>query len=231
MASPALKVCLCVLLLPAVTGLQSSDAEDRLCAFTSNPLGVEPVPANEQPGVVLENGTIRCSHGSRCYGLWEKKADGEMHLLTQGCWTHLHECQADRCILVTEKPSSTQKGSYRFCCCSHDLCNANYNRGPAHRRHSRSETNEDGRPGGTDRSPAEARGDGAHRPGNHRHSSHPHCGAVPGIPHNKTEAETQSVCCGCDGGGERRVLHRPRQPETAGADWSRPLRRSVSRFS
>lgn len=66
------------------SGLQSSDAEDRLCAFTSNPQGVEPVPANEQPGVVLENGTIRCSHGSRCYGLWEKKADGEMHLLTQG---------------------------------------------------------------------------------------------------------------------------------------------------
>ncbi|XP_005750384.1 bone morphogenetic protein receptor type-2-like [Pundamilia nyererei] len=130
MASLALKVCLCVLLLPAVTGLQSSDAEDRLCAFTSNPQGVEPVPANEQPGVVLENGTIRCSHGSRCYGLWEKKADGEMHLLTQGCWTHLHECQADRCILVTEKPSSTQKGSYRFCCCSHDLCNANYTEAP-----------------------------------------------------------------------------------------------------
>uniref|UniRef100_A0A3B4H792 receptor protein serine/threonine kinase n=1 Tax=Pundamilia nyererei TaxID=303518 RepID=A0A3B4H792_9CICH len=112
------------------TCLQSSDAEDRLCAFTSNPQGVEPVPANEQPGVVLENGTIRCSHGSRCYGLWEKKADGEMHLLTQGCWTHLHECQADRCILVTEKPSSTQKGSYRFCCCSHDLCNANYTEAP-----------------------------------------------------------------------------------------------------
>uniref|UniRef100_A0A3B4H9E0 receptor protein serine/threonine kinase n=1 Tax=Pundamilia nyererei TaxID=303518 RepID=A0A3B4H9E0_9CICH len=112
------------------SGLQSSDAEDRLCAFTSNPQGVEPVPANEQPGVVLENGTIRCSHGSRCYGLWEKKADGEMHLLTQGCWTHLHECQADRCILVTEKPSSTQKGSYRFCCCSHDLCNANYTEAP-----------------------------------------------------------------------------------------------------
>uniref|UniRef100_A0A3Q4IC75 receptor protein serine/threonine kinase n=1 Tax=Neolamprologus brichardi TaxID=32507 RepID=A0A3Q4IC75_NEOBR len=47
-----------------------------------------------------------------------------------GCWTHLHECQADRCILVTEKPSSTQKGSYRFCCCSHDLCNANYTEAP-----------------------------------------------------------------------------------------------------
>uniref|UniRef100_A0A3B4HBR2 receptor protein serine/threonine kinase n=1 Tax=Pundamilia nyererei TaxID=303518 RepID=A0A3B4HBR2_9CICH len=116
--------------LPVLFSLQSSDAEDRLCAFTSNPQGVEPVPANEQPGVVLENGTIRCSHGSRCYGLWEKKADGEMHLLTQGCWTHLHECQADRCILVTEKPSSTQKGSYRFCCCSHDLCNANYTEAP-----------------------------------------------------------------------------------------------------
>lgn len=130
MASSALTACLCVLLLPAVTGLQSNDGEGRLCAFASSPQGAEPVPANEQRGVVQENGTIRCSRGSRCYGLWEKKADGEMHLLNQGCWTHQQECQGDRCILVTAAPSSMQEASYRFCCCSHNLCNANYTEAP-----------------------------------------------------------------------------------------------------
>lgn len=47
-----------------------------------------------------------------------------------GCWTHQQECQADRCVLVTAAPSSVQDASYRFCCCSHDLCNANYTEAP-----------------------------------------------------------------------------------------------------
>ncbi|XP_040004200.1 bone morphogenetic protein receptor type-2-like [Xiphias gladius] len=125
--SSALTVCLWVLLLPAVTGLHS---EDRECAFTDHLPGAEPHsgPANELRGVVRENGTIRCSHGSRCYGLWEKRPDGEMRLVKQGCWTHIgdqQECHGDRC-LVTATPSQIQNGSYRFCCCSRDLCNANF---------------------------------------------------------------------------------------------------------
>ncbi|XP_026151911.1 bone morphogenetic protein receptor type-2-like [Mastacembelus armatus] len=126
-------MCLCVLLLllPAVTGLQS---EDRECAFTDHLQGAElhNGPTNELRGVVRENGTIRCSRGSRCYGLWEKKPDGEMHLVKQGCWTHIggqQECHGDRC-LVSATPSQIQNGSYRFCCCSQDLCNTNFTEAP-----------------------------------------------------------------------------------------------------
>lgn len=124
-------VCLCVLLLPAATGLQS---EDRECAYTDQLQGAGPHSgsASELRGVVRENGTIRCSRGSRCYGLWEKRSDGEIHLVKQGCWTHIgnqQECHGDRC-LVTATPSQIQNGSYRFCCCSRDLCNANFTEAP-----------------------------------------------------------------------------------------------------
>ncbi|XP_054471953.1 bone morphogenetic protein receptor type-2-like [Anoplopoma fimbria] len=127
----SLTVCLCVLLLPAVTGLQS---EDRVCAFTDHPQGAEPHsgPAHELRGVVRENGTVRCGCGKRCYGLWEKRPDGEIHLVKQGCWTHTgdqQECHGDRC-LVTTTPSQIQNGTYRFCCCSRDLCNANFTEAP-----------------------------------------------------------------------------------------------------
>ncbi|GLD72230.1 bone morphogenetic protein receptor type-2-like protein [Lates japonicus] len=128
----AFTVCLCVLLLlPAVNGLQS---EDRECAYTDHLQEAEPHsgPTN---GVVRENGTVRCSRGSRCYGLWEKRPDGEMHLVKQGCWTYIgdqQECHGDRC-LVTATPSQIQNGSYRFCCCSRDLCNTNFTEAP--RRH------------------------------------------------------------------------------------------------
>ncbi|XP_008295989.1 bone morphogenetic protein receptor type-2-like, partial [Stegastes partitus] len=113
--------------------LQSEDADDRLCAFTDGLQGAEPAPTNELRGVVQENGTIRCSRGSRCYGLWEKRADGEMQLLNQGCWTHVghqQECHGDRCVLVAVAPSQVQKANYRFCCCSRDLCNANFTEAP-----------------------------------------------------------------------------------------------------
>ncbi|XP_070832469.1 bone morphogenetic protein receptor type-2-like isoform X2 [Chaetodon trifascialis] len=130
-ASSAFAVCLCVLLLPAATGLQLEDTE---CAFTDHLEGSEPHggPTNELQGAVRDNGTIRCSRGSRCYGLWEKRADGEIHLVKQGCWTHTgnqQECRGDRC-LVTATPSQIQNGSYRFCCCSQDLCNANFTEAP-----------------------------------------------------------------------------------------------------
>uniref|UniRef100_A0A8C7N1I9 receptor protein serine/threonine kinase n=1 Tax=Oncorhynchus kisutch TaxID=8019 RepID=A0A8C7N1I9_ONCKI len=74
------------------------------------------------------NTTIRCSKGSRCYGLWEKTRDGEIHLVKQGCWTHIgdqQECHDDRCV-VTTTPSQIQNGTYRFCCCSTNMCNVNF---------------------------------------------------------------------------------------------------------
>ncbi|XP_069388744.1 bone morphogenetic protein receptor type-2-like isoform X2 [Paralichthys olivaceus] len=131
MAAPV-SLCVCVLLLlPAATALQSEDIE---CAFTDNLLEAEPHngPTNELRGVARENGTVRCRRGSRCYGLWEKQADSEMHLVNQGCWTHTsdqRECHNDRC-LVTATPSQIRNGSYRFCCCSRNLCNANFTEAP-----------------------------------------------------------------------------------------------------
>ncbi|XP_072253699.1 bone morphogenetic protein receptor type-2-like [Leuresthes tenuis] len=131
MASSALTVCVCVLLLPAVSGFQ--DGDERLCAFTNSLEGAEPEPTNELRGVVQENGTIRCSRGSRCYGLWERRADGEMQLLNQGCWMYVGnqpQCHSERCVLAAATPSQIQKANYRFCCCSHNLCNANYTEAP-----------------------------------------------------------------------------------------------------
>ncbi|XP_035994556.1 bone morphogenetic protein receptor type-2 [Fundulus heteroclitus] len=133
MAASALTVCVLVLLLAGIRGLQLEDREERICAFTNSLKGAEPVSTNELRGEVQENGTIRCSRGSRCYALWERQADGEMQLLNQGCWMHVgnhQECYGDRCILVTATPSQMQKASYRFCCCSHDLCNTNYTEAP-----------------------------------------------------------------------------------------------------
>lgn len=129
--------------------------DGKECAFTE---GTEPHsgPTNDLQGVVRENGTIRCSRGSRCYGLWEKRADGGIRLVKQGethlhthsgsesvlpltvlirppgCWTHIgsqEECHGDHC-LVTAPPSQIQNGSYRFCCCSRDLCNTNFTEAP-----------------------------------------------------------------------------------------------------
>nr|XP_046259573.1 bone morphogenetic protein receptor type-2-like isoform X2 [Scatophagus argus] len=124
-------VCLSVLLLPTVTGLQ---LEDIQCAFSDQLQGAEPHSelTNEQRGVVQENGTVRCSHGSRCYGLWEKRPDGEIHLVKQGCWTHVgdqQECRGHHC-LIAATPSQNQNSSYRFCCCNQDFCNTNFTEAP-----------------------------------------------------------------------------------------------------
>ncbi|KAK2840485.1 hypothetical protein Q5P01_014225 [Channa striata] len=127
-ASSTLTGVLCFLLLSTATGLQS---DDRECAYTDHLQGSASHGGhtNDLRGVVRENGTIRCSRGSRCYGLWEKREDGEIHLVKQGCWTHIEECHSDRC-LVTAMPSQIQNGSYRFCCCSQNLCNANFTEAP-----------------------------------------------------------------------------------------------------
>ncbi|XP_074550633.1 bone morphogenetic protein receptor type-2-like [Halichoeres trimaculatus] len=123
-----------LLLLPAVSGFQSEDIE---CAYTDHLQGAEPhsEPNNEMRGLVQENGTVRCMRGWTCYGLWEKRADGEIHVVKQGCWTHVanqQDCHSDRCLVTTPSKSKIQiqNGSYRFCCCSRDLCNTNFTEAP-----------------------------------------------------------------------------------------------------
>ncbi|KAJ8004419.1 hypothetical protein DPEC_G00135520 [Dallia pectoralis] len=111
-----------ILLLSTVAAAQT---EERECAFHDQQENVE------QRGLGFmsrENSTILCSIGSRCYGLWEKTRDGDIHLVKQGCWTHIggqQECHDDRCI-VTTTPSQIQNGTYRFCCCSTNMCNVNF---------------------------------------------------------------------------------------------------------
>uniref|UniRef100_A0A8K9XMA5 receptor protein serine/threonine kinase n=1 Tax=Oncorhynchus mykiss TaxID=8022 RepID=A0A8K9XMA5_ONCMY len=97
-----------------------AQSEERECAFNDQ--------QQQDWPMTRENTTIRCSKGSRCYGLWEKTRDGEIHLVKQGCWTHIgdqQECHDDRCV-VTTTPSQIQNGTYRFCCCSTNMCNVNF---------------------------------------------------------------------------------------------------------
>ncbi|XP_029462146.1 bone morphogenetic protein receptor type-2 [Rhinatrema bivittatum] len=111
-----------ILLLGAAAAAQS---DERLCAFKD--------PLQQDSGVgesriSQENGTIECFKGSTCYGLWEKTREGEINLVKQGCWSRVGdplECDSDECV-VTNTPSLIQNGTYRFCCCSTDMCNVNF---------------------------------------------------------------------------------------------------------
>ncbi|XP_066544724.1 bone morphogenetic protein receptor type-2 [Amia ocellicauda] len=113
-----------VLLLSTVAAAQS---EERVCAFKDQqPQFEEQVSGDSH--VSRENDTIRCNKGSRCYGLWEKTHEGDIRLVKQGCWAHIgdqQECHDDRCV-VTTTPSQIQNGTYRFCCCSTNMCNVNF---------------------------------------------------------------------------------------------------------
>ncbi|XP_076872026.1 bone morphogenetic protein receptor type-2a [Brachyhypopomus gauderio] len=106
----------------------AAQREERECAYTEQQQSMgERIGGGGEGRVFLENSTIRCSQGGRCYGLWEKKQNG-VRLVKQGCWTFLidqQECHDDHCQ-VTTPPSQIQNGSYRFCCCSRDMCNVNF---------------------------------------------------------------------------------------------------------
>ncbi|XP_062852927.1 bone morphogenetic protein receptor type-2a [Trichomycterus rosablanca] len=112
-------------LLSPVTAAQG---EERECAYAEQQQALaDRIGGGGEGRVFLENSTIRCSQGGRCYGLWEKKQHG-VRLVKQGCWTYLGDkqtCHDDVCQ-VTTPPSQNQNGSYRFCCCSRDMCNLNF---------------------------------------------------------------------------------------------------------
>uniref|UniRef100_A0A3B3ZTN8 receptor protein serine/threonine kinase n=1 Tax=Periophthalmus magnuspinnatus TaxID=409849 RepID=A0A3B3ZTN8_9GOBI len=97
-----------------VTGTR---AEARECAFSDH-----------LQGASQDNHTVRCSQGFACFGLWEQTGR-EVVLLKQGCWTSQPDCLSDHC-LVTAPPAHIHKGSYRFCCCSQDLCNRHFTEAP-----------------------------------------------------------------------------------------------------
>nr|XP_032655347.1 bone morphogenetic protein receptor type-2-like [Chelonoidis abingdonii] len=127
--SASLQHLLLALLLSSATLLLSTAAatqsEERLCAFKDPYQQDHGISENR---ISQENGTILCVKGTSCYGLWEKTREGDIHLVKQGCWSHigdLQECQYEECI-VTTTPSLIQNGTYRFCCCSTDLCNVNF---------------------------------------------------------------------------------------------------------
>ncbi|XP_072539779.1 bone morphogenetic protein receptor type-2a [Salminus brasiliensis] len=105
----------------------AAQTEERECAYAEQHQALaERLGGGGEGRVFLENSTIRCSQGGRCYGLWEKSQNG-IRLVKQGCWAYRddQECHDDHCQ-VTNPPSQIQNGSYRFCCCSRDLCNLNF---------------------------------------------------------------------------------------------------------
>ncbi|XP_034993325.1 bone morphogenetic protein receptor type-2 [Zootoca vivipara] len=110
------------LLLSTAAAAQS---EEMTCAFRDqyqNDHGIS------ESRISQENGTVLCMKGNTCYGLWEKTREGDIHLVKQGCWSHIgdpEDCHSEECI-VTTTPSLVQNGTYRFCCCSSNLCNLNF---------------------------------------------------------------------------------------------------------
>uniref|UniRef100_A0AAY4BCF6 receptor protein serine/threonine kinase n=1 Tax=Denticeps clupeoides TaxID=299321 RepID=A0AAY4BCF6_9TELE len=113
---------------PPSACVPSVQGEVRECAFNDQQQQFEEQHAGGEWPVSRDNNTILCSSGSRCYGLWEKTHDGDIRLVKQGCWTHTsdqQDCHDDRCV-VTTTPSLIQNGTYRFCCCSSNMCNLNF---------------------------------------------------------------------------------------------------------
>uniref|UniRef100_A0A8C1BJV6 Bone morphogenetic protein receptor type-2 n=1 Tax=Cyprinus carpio carpio TaxID=630221 RepID=A0A8C1BJV6_CYPCA len=126
---------LCVLLIISslffsicVSAAAQSEERERECAFNDQHQQVDEQSVAADWHITRENNTILCSKSSRCYGLWEKTHDGEIRLVKQGCWTYIgdqQDCHDDRCV-VTTTPSQIQNGTYRFCCCSTNMCNVNF---------------------------------------------------------------------------------------------------------
>uniref|UniRef100_A0A8C1H9E4 Bone morphogenetic protein receptor type-2 n=1 Tax=Cyprinus carpio carpio TaxID=630221 RepID=A0A8C1H9E4_CYPCA len=116
--------------LPCALALKAAQSEEREreCAFNDQHQQVDEQSVAADWHITRENNTILCSKSSRCYGLWEKTHDGEIRLVKQGCWTYIgdqQDCHDDRCV-VTTTPSQIQNGTYRFCCCSTNMCNVNF---------------------------------------------------------------------------------------------------------
>nr|XP_023695777.1 bone morphogenetic protein receptor type-2 [Paramormyrops kingsleyae] len=126
MATAVLALGICaVLLLSPVAAAQS---EERECAYYDPQQQLDEQHVDGVGHVLRENTTVRCAKGSHCYGLWGKARDGDIRLVKQGCWTHIgdqRECHNHRCV-VTATPPAMQNGTYRFCCCSGNMCNVNF---------------------------------------------------------------------------------------------------------
>ncbi|XP_078259836.1 bone morphogenetic protein receptor type-2 [Rhinoraja longicauda] len=102
----------------------AAQSNERRCAFKDSFTHSEDHGISEER-INQENGTIVCAKGSQCYGLWEKMRDGGVHLKKQGCWAHFgekEECHPPECVVTNHR----QNGTYRFCCCSTDMCNVNF---------------------------------------------------------------------------------------------------------
>uniref|UniRef100_A0A8C1T7L0 Bone morphogenetic protein receptor type-2 n=1 Tax=Cyprinus carpio TaxID=7962 RepID=A0A8C1T7L0_CYPCA len=111
-----------------ISAAAQSEERERECAFNDQHQQVDEQSVAADWHITRENNTILCSKSSRCYGLWEKTHDGEIRLVKQGCWTYIgdqQDCHDDRCV-VTTTPSQIQNGTYRFCCCSTNMCNVNF---------------------------------------------------------------------------------------------------------
>lgn len=61
----------------------AAQSEERECAYVEQQDLSKRIDGGGEGRVFLENNTIRCNQGGRCYGLWEKKQNG-VHLVKQG---------------------------------------------------------------------------------------------------------------------------------------------------
>nr|XP_023661644.1 bone morphogenetic protein receptor type-2-like [Paramormyrops kingsleyae] len=104
----------------------AAEAEDRVCAFYDHLQKPGEQHMVGEGHASQRNATVHCAHGSHCYGMWEKTSNGEVSLVKQGCWTNFgdqQECHENRCVIST---TQIQNGTYRFCCCSSNMCNLNF---------------------------------------------------------------------------------------------------------
>ncbi|XP_039613737.1 bone morphogenetic protein receptor type-2-like isoform X1 [Polypterus senegalus] len=110
-----------LVLLLRRSGATAAQSERRVCAFSDlhHQLGL--------PGAG-DNDTVHCQDDSQCYTLWEKAPDGLVKIVKQGCWSQTGEqqqCHSKECVL-TPVPFPIHNGTFHFCCCDSDMCNANF---------------------------------------------------------------------------------------------------------
>ncbi|XP_039907907.1 bone morphogenetic protein receptor type-2-like [Simochromis diagramma] len=105
-----------------------------------------------QPGVVLETARSAAATAPAAMDCGKKKADGEMHLLTQGCWTSPARVSSDPLYPGNrEAVLHAERQLYASAAAAKTSANANYTEAPPNRRHSDLKPMRTGRPGGTDR--------------------------------------------------------------------------------
>ncbi|XP_018324359.1 bone morphogenetic protein receptor type-2 isoform X2 [Agrilus planipennis] len=124
-------VLLHVALLPSITGASDENGDNSkesyvICARSIG--SIQLVKDAEISALELNstNLTITC-RTNYCYAYWEEDMTGNVADLSQGCWKSSGrpaDCERNECLSDKRPPKG--KNNTKFCCCSGDLCNANF---------------------------------------------------------------------------------------------------------